>query len=253
MHRSVPANGALVNAARQAAVNCETSAYLNTPPDEHVHSFPLWRRAAVWPLATLVRLWSMTIRVEARPEDLQVLGRDEPILFVLWHNRLFLMAELTRRYRGGRPMYGLISASRDGAWLAAFFAACGLRAVRGSSSRLGHEGAKGLVEVLRAGNDAGITPDGPRGPAYEMKAGALVVARRAGSTVALTGLDFESSWRLASWDGFHVPRPFSRAHLRLVVVGVDAKEDRDETARRLGGILAGINPDRKPAPVRRRA
>ncbi|HEY5080180.1 MAG TPA: DUF374 domain-containing protein [Opitutaceae bacterium] len=195
----------------------------------------------------------MTIRVETEPGTLAILARDEPILFVLWHNRLFLMAELTRRYRGGRPMYGLISASRDGAWLAAFFSACGLRSVRGSSSRLGHEGARGLVEVLRAGSDAGITPDGPRGPAYEMKAGALVVARRAQRTVVLAGLDFESSWRLGTWDGFHVPAPFSRARLRLRVVDVDAKQDRDETALRLGAILAGMNPDRKPAPVRRRA
>jgi lysophospholipid acyltransferase (LPLAT)-like uncharacterized protein len=253
MHRSVPANAPLVNAARQAGVNCETRAPLNTAPETHIHQFPLWRRAAVWPLAAFVRLWSMTIRVTLLPEDLRVLQRDEPILFVLWHNRLFIMAELTRRYRPGRAMYGLISASRDGAWLAAFFSACGLRAVRGSSSRLGHEGAKALVEVLRAGSDAGITPDGPRGPAYEMKAGALVVARRARRTVALAGVDYESSWRFPSWDGFHVPKPFSRLRLRLVVVEVDAREDRDDTARRLGGILAQINPDRKPPPVRKKA
>jgi lysophospholipid acyltransferase (LPLAT)-like uncharacterized protein len=195
----------------------------------------------------------MTIRVTLEPHELQVLQRDEPVLWVLWHNRLFMMAELTRRARRGRAMYGLISASRDGAWLAAFFSACGLRAVRGSSSRLGHEGAKALVEVLRAGYDAGITPDGPRGPVYEMKAGALVVARRAQRTVALAGVDYESSWRLLSWDGFHVPKPFSRMHLKLVVVDIDAREDREETARRMGGILAAINPDRKPPPVRKKA
>jgi lysophospholipid acyltransferase (LPLAT)-like uncharacterized protein len=252
MHRSVPANPALVNAARQAGVNCETRASLNTPPEEYVHSFPLWRRAAVWPLAALVRLWLMTLRVEGPPEDLLAAARDEPILFVCWHNRLFIMAELARRFRGARPLYGLISASRDGAWLAAFFSACGLRAVRGSSSRLGHEGARALVNVLRSGSDAGITPDGPLGPAYEMKAGALVVARRAQRTVALLGVDYESSWRLRTWDGFHVPKPFSRVHLRLEVFAVDPRGDRDESARRMGRILAEINPDRKPAPVRRR-
>jgi lysophospholipid acyltransferase (LPLAT)-like uncharacterized protein len=252
MQRSVPANPALVNAARQARGNCETRAALNTPPEKHVHQFSPWRRAALWPLAALVRLWSMTIRAEVPEQDLEVLCRDEPILFVLWHNRLFIMAEMTRRYRGGRPMYGLVSASRDGAWLAAFFSACGMRAVRGSSSRLGHEGAKAMVEVLRAGSDAGMTPDGPRGPAYEMKAGALVVARRAQRTVVLLGVDYESSWRLPSWDGFYLPRPFSKMHLRAVVVQVDAHGDRDEAARGMGTILSEINPDRRAAPVRRR-
>jgi hypothetical protein len=224
---------------------------LNTPSDKHVHEFSIWRRAAVWPLAALVRLWSMTLRFEVAPRDREILTRDEPILFILWHNRLFIAAELTRRYREGRPMYGLVSASRDGAWLAAFFSACGLRSVRGSSSRLGHEGASGLVDVLRRGSDAGITPDGPRGPAYEMKPGALVVARRAKRTVALAGVDYASSWRLRTWDGFHVPRPFSRATIRLEVADAAVPPDRDEAARRLASILAELNPDRRPAPLRR--
>jgi lysophospholipid acyltransferase (LPLAT)-like uncharacterized protein len=83
--------------------------------------------------------------------------------------------------------------------------------VRGSSSRLGREAAKALVDVMRAGDDVGITPDGPRGPVYEMKPGALIVARRAQAAVVLVGMDFESSWRLPSWDGFHLSRSPSPA------------------------------------------
>ena len=112
---------------------------------------------------------------------------------------------------------------------------------------------KALVEVLRSGQDVGITPDGPRGPAYELKPGALVVARRARSAVLLLGLDYEHSWRLPSWDGFHVPMPFSRMRLRVVSFKVDPREDLDEVARRMGVLLSEINPDRKRAPVRRRA
>jgi|CZKI01.1.fsa_nt_gi lysophospholipid acyltransferase (LPLAT)-like uncharacterized protein len=196
----------------------------------------------------------MTLRMAFPAEDLRnitLLG--EPIIFVLWHNRLFVAAELVRRFRGGHPLYGLVSASRDGAWLATFFSIAGLKAVRGSSSRLGREAATALVEELRDGNDVGITPDGPRGPVYEMKPGALIVARRARARVMLVGMDYESSWRLPSWDGFHVPKPFSRVHMRCVPVEAGALDDRDEAARQLGGRLAEINPDRKPAPVRRRA
>ena len=137
--------------------------------------------------------------------------------------------------------------------LSAFFSAVGIHTVRGSSSRLGHEATTELVEVLRAGNDVGITPDGPRGPAYEMKPGALTVARRVQAVVMLVGMDFESSWRAPSWDGFHVPLPFSRVHLRCVAAQAYAVDDRDEAARRFGELLVEINPDRKPATVRRRA
>ncbi len=73
------------------------------------------------------------------------------MVFVIWHNRLFVIPECYRRYRGGRPMYGLISASGDGAWLAAFFSLLNIGAVRGSSSRHGREAAAALVEVLQRG------------------------------------------------------------------------------------------------------
>jgi lysophospholipid acyltransferase (LPLAT)-like uncharacterized protein len=214
----------------------------------------LWKRAAVWPLAAIMRLWWRTIRIEIAPGDLSVVtARDRPTLFVLWHNRLFMAADIVRRYRRGRPFYSLISASKDGSWLAAFFSAVGVQAIRGSSSRRGREAASGLVEVLRSGFDAGITPDGPRGPRYEMKPGAVVVARGTGTLVVLAGMEFESSWRLSSWDGFHLPRPFSRVHLRFVAVEPDALGDGGDAARELGRRLAAINPDRKPGPVKKRA
>jgi lysophospholipid acyltransferase (LPLAT)-like uncharacterized protein len=214
----------------------------------------MWRRAAIWPLAAAVRLWWLTLRVTVPAADLGVIEHQgEPTLFIQWHNRLFLTADIVRRYRGGHPIYSMISASGDGAWLAAFFSSMGLRAVRGSSSRLGREAATAMVEALRNGCDAGITPDGPRGPAYEMKPGALIVARRARTRVVLVGIDFESSWRLSSWDGFHLPKPFSRVHMRFETAQPAELEDREEAARLLGTRLREMNPDRKPAPVRRTA
>jgi lysophospholipid acyltransferase (LPLAT)-like uncharacterized protein len=202
----------------------------------------------------IVRLWWLTLRVTVPDEDLRVITlQGEPTLFVQWHNRLFLTADIVRRYRGGHPIYSMISASGDGAWLAAFFSSMGLRAVRGSSSRRGREAATAMVGMLRGGCDAGITPDGPRGPVYEMKPGALIVARRARPRVVLVGIDFESSWRVASWDGFHLPKPFSRVLMRFVTVEPGELDDRDEAARSLGRRLSELNPDRIPAPVRRRA
>ena len=84
------------------------------------------------------------------PADRSILESCErPVAFVLWHNRLFLTPVFYRRYRGDRPIYGLVSASRDGAWLAAFFYVMGMRAVRGSSSQGAREAATALVGVLR--------------------------------------------------------------------------------------------------------
>ena len=193
----------------------------------------------------------MTLRFRITEADrAMITSQGQATMFVLWHNRLIMTSEIFRRYRGGHPVYGLVSASNDGAWLAAYFSSVGIRAVRGSSSRYGREAATGLVEVLRRGFDVGITPDGPRGPCYDMKAGALIVARRARTRVSLIGMDFESSWRLASWDGFYLPRPFSKVHLSFELVPLEELKDRDEAARRIGARLIEMNPDRKPIPVR---
>lgn len=198
----------------------------------------------LWPFALLLKLWGLTLRFELSPEDRRnYMKKDEPVALVLWHNRLFLSAEIVRRFRQGRRSYALVSASNDGAWLTAFFSLAGLHAVRGSSSRLGREAATALVGVLRAGDDVGITPDGPRGPCYDLKPGAVIVARRTGAPMLLIGGEFSSAWRLGSWDGFYLPKPFSRVRLRCELVTADQLADRDTAMTMLRERLLAINPD----------
>lgn len=214
------------------------------PADAAPHHISGWRRLALSPLGLLVRLWGWTLRFEIDPEDRRRFEtRDRPVAFVLWHNRLFLVAEFHRRYRGGRPVYGLVSASLDGAWLAAFFSLVGMRAVRGSSSRGGREAAAALVGVLRAGHDVGITPDGPRGPCYDFKPGALIVARETSTPLLLVGAEFGPAWRLGSWDGFYLPRPFTRIRVRCELAAPPADGDREAAGAALAARLRVLNPD----------
>ena len=200
-----------------------------------------------------MRLWWRTLRTTIPPRDESVFrDMSRPTVFILWHNRLFIAVELIRRYRSSRPLYSLISASRDGSWLAALFWALRLPTVRGSSSRQGREATGGLIDVLSRGFDAGVTPDGPRGPVYVLKPGALVVARRAKARVCLVGIDFERSWRIPSWDGFHVPLPFSTIRLRIDELAPGDLGEDDGAAPAIERRLREMNPDRVPAPVRRR-
>ena len=223
-----------------------------SPPDvsapnfsePNVHAILGWRRMMLMPIGWLLRAWGATLRFEASPETLKNLTKvDEAVAFVVWHNRLFLSPEIFRRYRNGRAFYGLVSASKDGAWLDALYSLLGMRTVRGSSSRLGREAVTALVNVMRAGNDIGITPDGPRGPVYDFKAGCLIVARRAHAPILLLSGEFFSSWRLKSWDRFYLPKPFSRVRLHCELVKSEELADRDDCANRLGARLLAISPD----------
>lgn len=228
-------------------VNASSAAVRPTATADLVHEISGWRRALLWPVGLLIRLWGMSLRFELSPADRQAYTkRDVPVAMVLWHNRLFLAAEIVRRFRGGRPAYALVSASQDGAWLTAFFSLAGMRTVRGSSSRLGREAASALVEVLRAGHDIGITPDGPRGPCYDLKPGTVIVTRRTRTPMLVIGAEFESAWRFRSWDRFYLPKPFSRVRMHCEVLPAESMSDREAGNRLLHDRLLALNPDDKP-------
>lgn len=195
-------------------------------------------------MATLLRVWVRTLRFEADAETLARLTKsDEPAAIVLWHNRLFLSPEFFRRYRTRRRVYGLVSASKDGAWLAAFYRMIGIHPVRGSSSNLGREAAKVLIEKMREGHDIGITPDGPRGPMYTVEPGVLVVTRRLQAPMVLLGAEFTRAWRLRSWDRFYIPVPFSRIRMRSAVLAPVNAAGEKLSAEAVRAALLAVNPD----------
>lgn len=188
----------------------------------------------------------MSLRFDMTEEDIRNCSKDdEPVAFIVWHNRLFITTEIHRRFRAHRPLYALISASKDGAFLTEFFSMVGgMKAIRGSSSNFGREAASALVETLREGNDIGITPDGPRGPCYDLKPGAIVILRRSGAPALLVGGEFESAWQLKSWDKFYLPRPFSRVRVRCELVKNTELADRDVALARMYARMRELNPDR---------
>ena len=173
-------------------------------------------RLALAPLGLLYRVWLLTLRMEtvSSDEDSDLHDVSDPTIIVPWHNRLFAAGEYVRRYRKGRICYGLISGSRDGAWLESFYRWSGLRAVRGSRNKRGAGALRDLARLLRSGHDVGITPDGSRGPCYEAKPGALLLAKVSKSPILLLSFEFGSVWRLNSWDEFYVPKPFSKIVVR---------------------------------------
>lgn len=211
---------------------------------EKINEVRGWRRVALWLAAMLLRTWGRTLRFEADPATYARLTKsDVPVAVVLWHNRLFLSPEFFRRYRSRRRLFGLVSASKDGAWLAALYRMIGLEPVRGSSSNLGREAAKLLIERMREGNDIGITPDGPRGPMYVVEPGVLVVTRRLHAPMVLMGAEFTRAWRLKSWDRFYVPVPFSRIKMHSEVLEPVKADGEKLSAEDVRAALMRVNPD----------
>lgn len=220
--------------------------------DFRTHEVRGWRRAVLWPLGLVLAAWGRTWRFEGETADVaRLTNLAGPVAILLWHNRLLISPQVFRRYRE-RPLYALVSASKDGAWLAAFFRTVGMRTVRGSSSRGAREAVGALTAVLKAGHDIGITPDGPRGPCYDFKPGGVIVARRARAPVLLLGLECKAAWRFASWDGLYLPWPFARVRVRCIEVpAAELAGDRAEVVAAVAAQLASINADHVAARGRR--
>lgn len=168
-----------------------------------------------------------------------------PVIFALWHNRLAVCVPACRRFlrpaRGRDTLAALVSASRDGALLAAVVGRFGVHPVRGSSSRRGGQALKELVSWVRRGNDVALTPDGPRGPCYQAREGALVLAQLTGAPVVPVSCNVRWKLRLGSWDRFQVPLPFAAYELTLhnpIRVPREASpEERERLRQRLEEVL----------------
>lgn len=169
--------------------------------------------------AAVLRLWSRTLRFHWGPDVQAVIDAPPPAsVVILWHNRLFAAPEFFRRQFARRRLATLISASGDGAWLAAFLRRVGMFPIRGSSYKRGPQAVREMLTAHREGYDIAVTPDGSRGPMYDLKSGAVGVALKTGAPLILLSLNFSRAWRLKSWDRFYLPLPFSRIEVRIETI-----------------------------------
>jgi lysophospholipid acyltransferase (LPLAT)-like uncharacterized protein len=132
-----------------------------------------------------------------------------PHVFLLWHEALLPLLWQHRR----QSIAIVVSAARDGQYLADFAASLGYRAVRGSSTRGAARALLGAVRELKAGYAVAFTPDGPRGPRREMKPGIVAAAQRGGGIVVPLHARADRAWRLDSWDRFMIPKPGARVRI----------------------------------------
>jgi len=160
----------------------------------------------------------------------------EPLLWAFWHNQLLISAYMFERFFPARRGAAMASQSKDGEIISAIIAAFGLRPIRGSSSR---GGARALVEMKRAhddGFDVAITPDGPRGPVYHVNPGIVKLAQLTGGKIFPMHIAYSRCWRLKSWDGFMIPKPFATVTITYAALHHVAATKTEEAfeAERLG-------------------
>ena len=161
-------------------------------------------------------------------------------IYVFWHDRIFLTTYWWRK----RRIVVMTSRSFDGEYIARFIQRFGYGAVRGSSTRGAVGAVVEMARLMRAGCTTAFTIDGPKGPRYVAKMGAVLLAKKTGHPIMPVTMQLQRYWTLPSWDLFQIPKPFTRAHVYVappIYVPADADEEmlaakRDELQRVLDDL-----------------
>lgn len=148
----------------------------------------------------------MTVRVRINSKNLS----NKSAVFIFWHSKMLIGWRLFR----GKRYAAMVSQSKDGEILSSLLRTWKYRVFRGSGSKGGKEAVEEIVASLKNNKSVVITPDGPRGPAKEIKNGALIIANRTGLPVIPVSITYSKSKVLErSWDKFEIPLPFSKCEV----------------------------------------
>lgn len=195
----------------------------------------------ILPGALLIYFITKTIRITIQNKEYAFKDNQlQKAIYVIWHNRLFL---LTGNFCF-RKISVLISQSRDGELIARVVRLLGYEPVRGSATR---GGAKAILEILKNKKNDPIvlTVDGPRGPKYEVKQGAIYLAAKTGLPIIPLSYTVNHKKILKkSWDNFIIPYPFSKATISfgepIYVKENLTKEDMENYAQQVRQSLLNL-------------
>lgn len=204
--------------------------YKFSPLSEYSLKQRLGIRVADWAFFLLIKLIGSTIRFETEGwehfEAIEKSGK-KPI-YAFWHNRIFPGTYFFR----DRGIVVLTSQSFDGEYIARFIQRFGYGAIRGSSSRGGAGALVEMIRHMRRGLPMAFTVDGPRGPRYEAKTGAVLLAKKTGHPIMPFVVEPAKYWTFPSWDKLQIPKPFSRVSVIIAKpLYVNGNADDEEIER----------------------
>ncbi len=177
-----------------------------------------------------IRLMCFTLRFSYSAEEGATREMvAHPAVYSFWHTCLIPAAYYYRNQR----IRVMQSESFDGELMVRVLALLGFCTVRGSSTRGAIKALLSMRRVLEAGEAAALTIDGPKGPRLVAKPGPVMLGRLSGAPLAAFHIALENPWVLNTWDRMMIPRPFSRALVRMSSVIRVPADAGDATMERL--------------------
>ncbi len=172
-----------------------------------------WRAAARLGVGLIKLFWRTcrVVRVVGDEHAAAALAAKPSLIPVYWHqHQLFCSKYLLDQTVRGLKLGFLISPSVDGEIGVMIVSRFGGHVIRGSASHTGARALRDYYDALtKLSISPAITPDGPKGPRFVFKPGAILLSQM--SQRPMLPLAFAASRAsLIAWDKFVLPWPFSR-------------------------------------------
>ena len=169
-------------------------------------------------------LWSCKIKIEGM-ERFANHAEQEKCILMLWHNRLAIVAEVLHNHAPNLSIRLSSDNSRDGDPLAIMAESYKSGRTIRVPHNARHQALKKVIDNLKYNHEViVITPDGPRGPRYEVKPGTAMAAIESSAAIIPFTWTADRYWELKTWDRMRLPKPFSKIN---VVFGEPMKVDRE--------------------------
>lgn len=127
---------------------------------------------------------------------------------VFWHDRILLTTYFWRFSNYA----AMVSESFDGEYIARVSQRFGHGMARGSSTRGGTKALRTMKNLLKKEKfSLTLTIDGPKGPRYKVKSGAILLAKITDVPIVLILIQPKRFWTVDSWDKMQIPKPWTRA------------------------------------------
>ena len=153
-----------------------------------------------------VLLKSVRIEFVNRTAIQNLASENKNFVAAFWHGSMMIGWYIHR----GMNCAALVSKSKDGDVLANALSKWKFKVIRGSSHIGGKEALESMLDLVKQNYSLTITPDGPTGPVHKMKAGAVITAKKMNVPLFLVGIGIRKKIVLKSWDGFEIPKPFTK-------------------------------------------
>lgn len=139
------------------------------------------------------------------------LQKNQPFILAHWHGDELSLIQLARRYRIGT----IVSTSKDGQLMNQVLIWLGASTSRGSSTRGAVTALKGLIRLVRQGNNCSFAVDGPKGPLHRVKPGLFEVSKALQIPIFWVGVAVDRKIVFhKSWNQAFLPKPFARLKIQ---------------------------------------